>query len=195
MAAQTTPNILVTGDSLSAAYGIPLEKGWVALLQQRLIAEGYSYRLVNTSVSGETTAGALARLADELTRYQPEIVIIELGGNDGLRGLSLDELRRNLLQMIALSREAGSKVLLIGMRLPSNYGVTYTEQFHQLYLDIAKETSVALLPFLLADIALDISQFQDDGVHPNAAAQPVLRDSVWPVLEPLIEKTGNDPNR
>ncbi len=164
-----------------------LDQGWVALLQQRLKKEGCPHKVVNTSVSGETTSGALARLGDELKRYKPSIVIIELGGNDGLRGLSLESLRKNLLQMISLSQKAGSEVLLLGMRLPSNYGVTYTEQFHQQYMEIAKETGVQLVPFFLADIALDQANFQDDGVHPTVEAQPVMLDTVWPQLSTMLK--------
>ena len=167
---------------------MPLEQGWVALLQKRLKAEGYPYRVMNTSISGETSAGGLTRLPAELKRYEPQLVIIELGANDGLRGLSLKALAANLRQMINLSQQAGAEVLLLGMRRPNNYGKTYTEQFHQVFQTVAKDEGVALMPFFLADIALDRSQFQDDGVHPTSGAQPVLLDSVWPVLEPLLKK-------
>ncbi|MGB1581314.1 MAG: arylesterase [Nevskiales bacterium] len=182
------PGILVTGDSLSAAYGIPLEEGWVALLQKRLKDEGYPHRVVNTSVSGETTAGGLGRLDKELQQHQPALVIIELGANDGLRGLPMADMKQNLASMINKSRKSGAQVLLLGMRLPSNYGQAYTEQFRQVFQQVAKEHSVALVPFFLADIALDRSQFLNDGIHPNAAAQPALLNSIWPKLKPMLEK-------
>lgn len=184
---ETAPGILVTGDSLSAAYGMPLEQGWVALLQKKLQEAGYPQQVINTSVSGETTSGALARLEQELQRYQPQIVIIELGGNDGLRGLSLSKLRSNLQKMVQLSQQAGIKVLLLGMRLPSNYGATYTEQFHQSYQDVAAQMNIAIVPFFLEPIALERKLFQDDGVHPSAEAQPLLLNVVWPKLEPLLK--------
>lgn len=185
--AQAAPTILVTGDSISAAYGIALEEGWVALLQQRLKEEGYPHEVMNTSVSGETSSGALARLYTELKRYQPEMVIIELGGNDGLRGLPLEELKANLLQMVQLSQENGSKVLLLGMRLPSNYGEAYTENFHETFKEVATASKIPLVPFMLSAIALKREMFQDDGVHPTVEAQPILLDTVWPELKPLLK--------
>ncbi|MDX1497953.1 MAG: arylesterase [Salinisphaeraceae bacterium] len=189
-AASTAPTILVTGDSLSAAYGIPLEQGWVALLQKRLEQKGYPYTVVNTSVSGETTAGGLGRLGKELQQYKPDLVIIELGANDGLRGLSLKQMHKNLQAMIEQSRAADAEVLLLGMRLPSNYGQAYTEQFHQTFKDVAEQTKVPLVPFLLEGIALDRSMFQDDGVHPTAKAQPALLERVWTKLEEMLQPTA-----
>lgn len=177
----------MTGDSLSAAYGIPIEQGWVSLLQQRLDAEGYPYRVMNTSVSGETTAGGLARLDRELNSYKPSVVIIELGANDGLRGLSLDAMKVNLVEMIQRSKKAGSEVLILGMRLPSNYGEVYTHAFHQAFATVAKEQGAAVVPFLFEKIALDRTMFQDDGIHPSVAAQPLMLDTVWPALEPLLK--------
>ena len=189
-AASTAPTILVTGDSLSAAYGIPLEQGWVALLQKRLEQKGYPYTVVNTSVSGETTAGGLGRLGKELQQYKPDLVVIELGANDGLRGLSLKQMHKNLQAMIEQSRAADAEVLLLGMRLPSNYGQAYTEQFHQTFKDVAEQTKVPLVPFLLEDIALNRSMFQEDGVHPTAAAQPALLEHVWTKLEEMLQPTA-----
>ncbi len=177
----------MTGDSLSAAYGIPIEQGWVNLLQQRLEAEGYPHKVVNTSVSGETTAGGLARLGRELENYKPSVVIIELGANDGLRGLSLDAMKSNLVEMIQRSNKAGSQVLILGMRLPSNYGETYTQAFHQTFATVAEGNGAALVPFLFSKIALDRSMFLEDGIHPAVKAQPLLLDTVWPALEPLLE--------
>jgi acyl-CoA thioesterase-1 len=183
-----SPAILVLGDSLSAAYGIRLEQGWVALLQGRLKAQGYGHRVVNASASGETTGGALARLPRALERHRPAIVILELGGNDGLRGLPIAGVRGNFESLIRLSREAGAKVLLVGMRIPPNYGPAYTQSFHRLYGDLAREYRLPLVPFFLDGIALDDSLMLEDGLHPNAAAQPKLLDQVWPQLEPLLRR-------
>jgi acyl-CoA thioesterase-1 len=178
----------VVGDSLSAAYGVPVEQGWVALLQGRLRAEGYGYRVVNASESGETTGGALARLPRALERHRPAVVIIELGGNDGLRGLPIVDVRRNFDSLIKLSLGSGAQVLLIGMRMPPNYGPAYTGSFARLYDQLAEEYRLPLVPFFLDGIALDDSLMQDDGIHPNAAAQPRLLDLVWPRLKPLLAK-------
>jgi acyl-CoA thioesterase-1 len=183
-----SPKILVLGDSLSAAYGIRLEQGWVALLQARLEAKGYGHRVVNASSSGETTGGALARLPRALERHRPAVVVIELGGNDGLRGLPIGEVRANFESMIERSRDAGAKVLLVGMRIPPNYGPAYAGAFHALYGDLAKRHELPLVPFFLDGIALDDSLMQGDGLHPNAAAQPKLLELVWPELKPLLER-------
>jgi len=184
--AAANSSILVLGDSLSAAYGIRLEQGWVALLDARLKQEGYGHRVVNASSSGETTGGALARLPRALERHRPAVVVIELGGNDGLRGLPIGQVRDNLEQLIRLSRRSGAQVLLVGMRIPPNYGPTYTSEFHALYGDLAKLHGLPLVPFFLEGIALDDSLMQDDGMHPNAAAQPRLLAQVWARLEPLL---------
>jgi acyl-CoA thioesterase-1 len=182
------PTVLVLGDSLSAAYGMRVEQGWVSLLQDRLKAAGYGYPVVNASSSGETTGGALARLPRALTKHRPAIVIIELGGNDGLRGLPIAEVRSNFDSLVHLSRKAGAKVLLIGMRIPPNYGPTYTKAFHDLFGEVAAAKHVPLVPFFLDGIALDDALMQEDGLHPNAAAQPKMLDAVWPVLEPLLAR-------
>jgi acyl-CoA thioesterase-1 len=187
-AADGQPVILVLGDSLSAGYGIPVEQGWVARLQQQLDAAGYGYRVVNASVSGETTVGALERLPRALERHRPAIVVIELGGNDGLRGLPVDELRANLEALIAVSREAGARVLLAAVRMPPNYGPQYTEKFYSVYAELARELDVAWVPFFLEGVALREDLFQDDGIHPDLQAQPILLDNVWPVLEPLLRR-------
>lgn len=185
-AAPARPAILVVGDSLSAGYGIPLERGWVAGLQRRLDAEGYEYRVVNASVSGETTSGGLERLPRALELHRPSVVIIVLGGNDGLRGLPAAELEANLEAMIRASQSAGARVLLAGIRIPTNYGPQYTERFFAVYGTLATRYRTALVPFFLEGVALDDSLFQADGIHPNVAAQPVLLDNVWPALEPLL---------
>ena len=182
------PVILVLGDSLSAAYGMRLEQGWVALLQKRLESKGYGHRVVNASSSGETTGGALARLPRALETHRPAIVVVELGGNDGLRGLPIAEVRGNFEDLIRLSKDAGARVLLIGMRIPPNYGPAYTESFHGLYGELAARHRLPLVPFFLDGIALDESLMLDDGLHPNAAAQPVLLEQAWTRLEPLLAR-------
>ncbi len=187
-AAADRPAILVLGDSLSAGYGIPVEQGWVAGLQRRLDAEGYEYRLVNASVSGETTTGGLERLPRALATHKPAIVLIALGGNDGLRGLPVKELEANLDSMIQLSQTAGARVLLAGMRIPSNYGPQYTERFFAVYAALAARRNAALVPFFLEGVALNPDLFQPDGIHPGIEAQPILLDNVWPALEPLLRR-------
>jgi len=185
-AADTRPVILVLGDSLSAGYGIPVDQGWVARLQKRLNDEGYGYSVVNASVSGETTGGALVRLPRALQVHQPAIVIVELGGNDGLRGLPVSELRANLQAIVQQCREAHSEVLLAGIRIPPNYGPAYTKKFYAVYKDLAHDLQVPWVPFFLEGIALRDDLFQDDGIHPDLQAQPMLVDNVWPVLTPLL---------
>jgi len=186
--AASAPTIVVLGDSLSAAYGIRVEEGWVSLMQKRLTSQGYGYRVVNASVSGETTAGGLARLPRALQLHRPAIVILELGGNDGLRGLPLEQVRTNLDSMIRQSRAAGARVLLTGMRVPPNYGPAYTEKFHALYTDLARRYRLSLVPFLMEDVALDKTLLQADGLHPNERGQPVLLDEIWPLLQPLLKR-------
>lgn len=180
------PVILVLGDSLSASYGLAPGQGWVALLERRLNRQGYEYRVVNASVSGETTGGGLQRLPRALALHRPAIVIIQLGANDGLRGLPVDELRANLEHMIDLGRRAGARAVLAGIRIPGNYGPRYTEGFFAVYGELARSRDVALVPFMLEGIALRDDLFLEDRIHPNAAAQPMLLDNVWPALEPLL---------
>jgi acyl-CoA thioesterase-1 len=183
------PVILVFGDSISAGYGLAhVEQGWVELLKTRLKAQGYGYQVVNASVSGETTAGGLARLPRALELHQPKIVVIELGGNDGLRALPIPQMRANLARMIDLAEAAGAKILLLGMRMPPNYGLEYTGQFSASFIDIAREKKIPLVPFLLNDIALSRKLLQDDDIHPNALGQPQLLENVWPGLVPLLRK-------
>jgi len=180
------PRLLVLGDSLSAAYGIPRQQGWVALLQQRLSKAGYPHQVINASITGDTTAGALARLPAALREQRPALVVIELGGNDGLRGFSLDQLRANLERLVSLSRAEGAKVLLLGVRLPANYGSAYGERFHQVYAQVSQSTLVPLVPFFLAGVAETREGMLADGIHPGAAAQPRILDNVWPALQPLL---------
>lgn len=177
------PVWLVLGDSLSAAYGIAQSQGWVTLLQQRLSERGYRAQVINASVSGETTSGGLARLPALLAEHHPQIVLIELGGNDGLRALPIARLRDNLHQLVALSKKAGAKPVLFEMMLPPNYGPDYVAQFTQSFHLVAQQTGTPLVPFLLAPIVSDRAAFQADGIHPVAASQPKVLDAVWPSLE------------
>jgi len=178
--------ILVIGDSLSAAYGIKQERGWVALLQQRLQEQALGYQVVNASISGDTTRGGLSRLQTALQREKPRLLIIALGGNDGLRGFSPEQTRDNLRDMITQAREAGARVLLLGVKLPANYGRPYTEKFHRIYLELASEQNVALVPFFLEGVAETRAMMQPDGIHPAAEAQPRILDNVWTGLAPLL---------
>jgi len=184
--------ILVFGDSLSAAYGIRPEEGWVALLAQRLKSQGYGYQIVNASVSGETTEGGLERLPRALQLHQPGVVILELGGNDGLRGLPPGATRDNLARMVQLSQAAAARVLLVGVRLPPNYGERYTEEFARLFPELAKQYRLPLVPFLLEHVALDPALMQADGLHPNARGEPLVLDTLWPYLKPLLTKNPRD---
>jgi acyl-CoA thioesterase-1 len=179
---------LVFGDSLSAGLGLRPDEGWVPLLQKRLQAQGYVTPVVNASISGETSVGGLQRLPRALQLHNPSLVILELGANDGLRGLPIPQTRANLEQMIELVRKAHAQTLLIGMRLPPNYGPRFTADFYQMYQDIAAHDHLALVPFLLESVALDPSYMQADGLHPNARGAPLLLDTVWPRLVPLLGK-------
>lgn len=178
--------VLVMGDSLSAAYNLAAEQGWVALLDTRLRTEAPGFRMVNASISGETTAGGASRIDAALAEHQPSLVVIELGANDGLRGLPLEESRANLERMVRASKAAGAEVLVVGMRLPPNYGPDYTERFFAMFGEIAQAEGVAHLPFLLEPIAFDEAAFQGDRLHPTAEAQPVLAEHVWSVLGPML---------
>lgn len=185
-AAGAAPTILVLGDSLSAAYGIPATQGWVALLQERLRSRGYPQRVVNASVSGETTAGGLARLPGLLDRHRPQMVLVELGGNDGLRGLPLTKLEENLRRMATLSSDAGAVPVLFEMRIPSNYGPVYSKGFQAAFSRVAEALDAPLVPFLLNDIALDPDAFLDDGIHPNVDSQRKMLEAAWPTLEAVL---------
>jgi acyl-CoA thioesterase-1 len=178
--------VLVFGDSLSAAYGLSVEQGWVHLLGRR--AAGLGWRVVNASVSGETTAGGLSRLPEDLKRHKPDVVLIELGANDALRGLSLSAMRVHLENMVRLVRDAKAQPILIGMMIPPNYGIDYAVEFRQVFAKVAQRNAIPLVPFLLQGLADRPEYFQADQVHPTAAAQPMVLDNVWPVLEPLLKK-------
>ena len=188
--------LLVVGDSLSAGYGLGrVDDGWVALLQQRLRREGYAIRVVNASISGDTTRGGLARLPAALNRFAPALTIIELGGNDGLRGFPLEEMGDNLAGMIELARGTGSQVVLLGMMIPSNYGPRYTDDFQGRFSTLSDRFGVPLVPFFLEDVALDATLMQADGIHPNEAAQPLMLDAVWPVIEPVLRDLDTDKSQ
>jgi acyl-CoA thioesterase-1 len=178
--------ILVFGDSLSSAYGIAAKRGWVALLAARLQRERLDYNVVNASISGETTAGGVSRLPRVLARHRPAVVILGLGANDGLRGLPVAEMKKNLAAMIGVSRKAGARVLLVGMRVPPNYGPDYTRDFAAAFAELARARKTALLPFLLEGMAEDLRLFQSDRIHPTEDAQPLLLENVWKALRPLL---------
>ncbi len=182
----TTPVILVLGDSLSSAFGLPPHKGWVSLLEQRLHTNQYDFNVVNASITGDTTRGGLARLPQALQRHRPAIVIIELGGNDGLRAINPKEMRDNLRRMTQLSQQHGAKVLLLGVRIPTNYGKAFTQRFEAVFRDVAESTAVPLVPFILEGIVEHPELFQADGIHPTAEAQTIILDNVWSKLEPLL---------
>lgn len=184
--------VLVMGDSISAAFGLETQQGWVALLNDKLTTKSTEFKVVNASVSGETTAGGLARFPDLLRKHQPQIVIIELGGNDGLRGLSLEYMAHNLTTMLQQAQEQDATVLLLGMRLPGNYGRRYTEAFYQVYQDVAKQHNVALVDFFLDGVGGVSGMMQADGVHPTQAAQPLLLKNAWRALGPLLSESVLD---
>jgi acyl-CoA thioesterase I len=185
-ASPAQPTIVVLGDSLSAGYGIKIQEGWVNLLAKRLATEGYGYRVVNASVSGETTQGGLARLPRALEMHKPAVLIVELGGNDGLRGLPLKASRDNLDRIITLARAAQARVVLVGMIIPPNYGPRYGQEFRDMFTDLAARYPVGFVPFLLDQVALEPGLMQADGIHPNAGGQPRMLENVWPKLKPLL---------
>ncbi|HYB51564.1 MAG TPA: arylesterase [Burkholderiaceae bacterium] len=184
--AESSTPIVVLGDSLSAEYGLPRGSGWVKLLADRVAQRAPQYRVVNASISGDTTSGGRARLGELLQREHPGVVIIELGANDGLRGLSVEAMRANLQAMIDTSRRQGARVLLIGMRMPPNYGTTYGERFYSVYTDLAQHNRLGLVPFLLDGFADRLDWFQADHIHPLPQAQPAMLENVWPHLQPLL---------
>ena len=181
------------GDSLSAGFGLQPGESWVSLLDKQLADQDYGYRTINASISGETTSGGRTRIARALKIHKPAIVIIELGGNDGLRGIPTSQMQQNLAAMIKASDDAGATVLLVGIEIPSNYGPTYTEKFRAVYPRLAEEYGVPLIPFLLEDIAMNPGMMQADGIHPNAQAQPLMLELIWEHLEPLTQKHSSHP--
>lgn len=182
------PKILVYGDSLSASYGVAKQQGWVAFLQKKLNDQHYKYDVVNASISGETTSGGLTRLASTLAKTKPTIIILELGANDGLRGLPVKNMEENLSNMISQSKKAKAKVLLIGMRIPPNYGPQYTESFSNTYPQLSQQHKVLMVPFMLENIAAQPNLIQDDGLHPNSLGQPMMLDNIWPKLQLMLKK-------
>ena len=184
------PVVLVLGDSISAGYGLPAETGWTTLLQQRLAADHYPHRVINASISGDTTAGGKARLDALLARNHPAITVIELGGNDGLRGGSLDAMRANLDAMTITAQKSGSRVLIVGLQMPPNYGPAYVSRFASTFADVARAHKAALVPFLFDGFAEDNAMFQADRMHPVIAAQAKMLDNVWPLLKPLLGAPG-----
>lgn len=179
-------SMVVLGDSISAGYGIEVSQGWVALLREQLQSHNPPYSVHNESISGDTTAGGLARINPALQRHHPEIVIIELGANDGLRGLAPTLIKSNLTELVNRAQKAGAKVLLLSMRIPPNYGKRYTDMFYDIYPSLAKELKIAYVPFILEDVALVNDLMQADGLHPNAKAQAAIVEKIWPQLKPLL---------
>ncbi|MEE9398583.1 MAG: arylesterase [Methylococcales bacterium] len=183
-------NILIMGDSISAGYGLELDQGWVALLQKKMTKMGYDYNLVNASISGETSGGGIMRIGREIETHQPVVVIIELGANDGLRGASPKVMESNLSEMIDQASKAGAEVILLGIRIPPNYGKRYTDAFYNVYTRLAKIHKVSFVPFLLDGIGGNKALMQPDGLHPNADAQPKIRDTIWEFLKPVLRKSS-----
>ncbi|MGZ8223197.1 MAG: arylesterase [Methylobacter sp.] len=185
--AATAKSIVVLGDSISAGYGIEVSQGWVALVQQKLNEKGIHYAIHNESISGDTTAGGLARIDRALTLHKPDIVIVELGANDGLRGLAPAMIKSNLAEIARRAQHAGAKVLLLGMKIPPSYGKRYTDLFDNIYPQLATELNIPYVPFIMEDVALEKDMMQADRVHPNAKGQPFIADRVWPQLLPLLK--------
>jgi len=190
ISASEPPVLLILGDSLSAGYGMDREHSWVSLLENRLRDRGYSYRILNSSISGDTTQGGVSRLPRLLDRYQPEIVIIELGANDGLRGINPEITRENMTIMIRQSQDMGARVMLAGIKLPPNYGTAYLQKFESMYGDLASEFDTLLVPFFMAGVAFRPDLLQADQIHPNEKGQPILLDNVWNVLEPALTRSA-----
>lgn len=187
------PTVLVFGDSLSAGYGIDVDQSWPALLQARLAEEGYEHRVVNASISGETTEGGATRISDALSEFDPALVILELGGNDGLRGFPPARIRDNLERIVTTAVESDASVVLLGIRIPPNYGPRYTRMFEDVYREIASLHEVPWIEFFMEGVALNDTLMQDDGIHPNAEAQPILLDNAWPIIrDALAVRIGGD---
>jgi len=180
-------SIVVVGDSLSAAYGLPQERGWVALLGERIKRERLDYSVVNASISGDTTGGGLSRIDRLLVQHKPAVVVLELGGNDGLRGLPIADMRNNLAAMVERSRKAGARVVLVGVYIPPNYGPDYTKAFFDSFGELAKRHKTALVPYIMEDFALKPEFFQADRIHPSVEAQPLMMERVWKALRPLLK--------
>jgi acyl-CoA thioesterase-1 len=181
------PTVLIFGDSLSAGFGIDVDQSWAALLQARLEAQGYEHRVVNASISGETTEGGLARIEKALERFDPSLIILELGGNDGLRGFPPERLRGNLEKIVAASKASGAAVVLLGIRIPLNYGPRYSEAFENTFREVADEQQIPWIEFFMEGIAMNEALMQEDGIHPNIEAQPLLLDNAWPIISASLK--------
>jgi len=182
------PTVMVFGDSLSAGYGIDVDQSWTALLQSRLESQGYEHRVVNASISGETTEGGKTRISSALSNFSPDLVILELGGNDGLRGFPPDIMKGNLQDIVETTRNAGAAIVILGIRIPTNYGPRYTSAFEGVYRDLAVEMEVPWIEFFMEGVALNEELMQDDGIHPNAEAQPILLDNAWPIIQKALSE-------
>jgi len=182
------PTVLIFGDSLSAGFGIDVDQSWAALLQARLEAQGYEHRVVNASISGETTEGGLARIETALERFDPSLIILELGGNDGLRGFPPERLRGNLEKIVAASKASGAAVVLLGIRIPLNYGPRYSEAFESTFREVADEQQIPWIEFFMEGIAMNEALMQEDGIHPNIEAQPLLLDNAWPIISASLKE-------
>ena len=178
--------MLVFGDSLSAGYGIDVDQSWASLLQTRLQEQGYEHRVVNASISGDTTESGAARIGQAIEAFSPELIILELGGNDGLRGIPPGRMRSNLKSIIQTSTDSGAEVILLGIKIPPNYGQRYIEEFEGVFRDVATETGIPWIEFFMEGVALNEELMQDDGIHPNADAQPILLDNAWPMIDSAL---------
>lgn len=186
------PTVLVFGDSLSAGYGIDVDQSWTSLLQSRLQGLGYEHRVVNASISGETTEGGASRIRSVIERFEPVVVILELGGNDGLRGFPPERMRGNLRTIIETSKAGGAAVVLLGIRIPANYGARYTQTFETVYRELATELEIPWIEFFMDGVAMNEDLMQDDGIHPNARAQPILLDNAWPIIQQAIKQAKSE---
>ena len=184
--ASEAPTILIFGDSLSAGFGIDVDQSWGALLQRRLEEQGYEHRVVNASISGETTEGGVTRIADALQTFSPDLIILELGGNDGLRGFPPPRIKDNLLQITRRAMQSGASVVLLGIRIPTNYGTRYTQAFEATYAEVADELGIRWIEFFMDGVALNDELLQEDRIHPNAEAQPILLDNAWPIIRDTL---------
>jgi acyl-CoA thioesterase-1 len=185
--AADTPTVLIFGDSLSAGYGIDVDQSWATLLQERLAEQGYEHRVVNASISGETTEGGAARIKNALGTFKPELIILELGGNDGLRGFPPARIKENLETIVAEAKASGADVVLLGIRIPTNYGTRYTQAFEAVYAEVAESLSVKWIEFFMQGVALNDELLQEDRIHPNVAAQPILLDNAWPIIRATLD--------
>jgi acyl-CoA thioesterase-1 len=190
--AASPPTVLVFGDSLSAGYGVDVDQTWVALLQSRLESQGYEHRVINASISGETTQGGMTRINAALANFSPDLVILELGGNDGLRGFPTEVIKDNMRSIIEASRDRGAAAVILGIRIPTNYGPRYTRAFEGIYRELAGELDVPWIEFFMEGVALNDDLMQDDGIHPNAEAQLMLLDNAWPVILEALDNHAHD---